>query len=333
MKLRILLIVFLSAFYQKANAQKLAYQWKEGAIYRFAATQTDEISSSGGGNVGGINIGGMMQSAMPTLKFTTKSTFVLKINSKTPNGGAKGTFYLENFNVTDDKKKVIASIVNLPKSSVEADFLVDDQGNFTFLETPFLVVREGGSFLVEAKVKEGGIAASAEVDGEKVSLMAEFNPKTGQLKAGYTVATISKPKPKTVEIKETDNTIDLIPTDFLDLLQLPQNTTVGEENKMSMMGMEVMQKVNSFSNQQASIKVNLKSSIDAQKIEKETKIEEDDKEMLAPQMGQTMVADFNYLFDNKVGMLNNIVGNMTTTQNMMGMEIKHIGTLEMKFVK
>jgi hypothetical protein len=102
---------------------------------------------------------------------------------------------------------------------------------------------------------------------------------------------------------------------------------------MSMMGMEVIQKVNSFTNQQASIKLNLKSSIDAQKIEKDTKLEEDDKEMLAPQMGQTMIADFNYLFDNKVGMLNNIAGNMTTKQNMMGVEIKHVGTLEMRSVK
>ncbi|MCU0437351.1 MAG: hypothetical protein MUC49_05505 [Raineya sp.] len=331
MKLRILLIACLFTFFQKANAQKLAYQWKEGAIYRFTATQTDEISSSG--SVSGMEMISMMQSTVPTMKFTTKSTFALKINSKTSNGGAKGTFYLENFNVTDDKKRVIATVSNLPKSSVEADFLVDDQGNFTFLETPFLVVREGGSILVEAKVKEGGIAASAEVDGEKLSVMAEFNPKTGQLKAGYTVTTINKPKPKTVEIKETDNTIDLIPTDFIDLLQLPQNTTVGEENKMSMMGMEVIQKVNSFTNQQASIKLNLKSSIDAQKIEKDTKLEEDDKEMLAPQMGQTMVADFNYLFDNKIGMLNNISGNITTIQKMMGMEIKHIGTLEMKPVK
>ena len=344
MNLKTLLFLFFVAFSQKINAQQLAYQWKEGTIYRFSATQTDDISTSGSmggmGAVGGMDMGAMMQGTMPAMKFTTKSVFTLKIITKMPNGGAKGTFYLESFNVVDNKKNIIASLNNLPKSSVEADFLVDDKGNFTFIEIPFLVVREGVTFLVETKVKEGGMAASAEINGEKITLMAEFNPKTGQLKAGYTLATIAKPKAKKVEMKETDNTIDLIPTDFIDLLQLPQTTTVGEETKMQMFGTDITEKITALNNDQATINLNFKSSLDAQKFEKDAKKmgggtddNDNDKDNPTPQMGQSTIADFNYQFDNKVGILKAILGNITTSQNMMGMEIKHVGTVNMVLLK
>lgn len=344
----LLFLVFL-VFAQKTTAQQLAYQWKEGTIYRFSATQTDDISTSGSmSGTGGMDMGAMMPSAaqgamlgaMPAMKFITKSVFALKITTKMPDGSAKGTFYLESFNVVDNKKNIIASLNKLPKSSVEADFLVDDKGNFTFTEIPFLVLREGVSFLVEAKVKKGEMAVSAEVEDEKLTLMAEFNPKTGQLKAGYTLATIAKPKAKKVEIKETDTTIDLIPTDFIDLLQLPQTTTIGEENKMEMFGTEVKEKITAFDNQQATINLNFKSAIDAQKFEKDAKKmgggtddNDDDKDNPTPQMGQSTIADFNYQFDNKVGMLKTIIGNITTNQNMMGMEIKHVGTVNMTLLK
>ncbi len=346
MNFKILLFLLFTVCTHYANAQQLAYQWKEGTIYRFSATQIDEITTSGsmGGMSGmpnmGVDMSTMMQGAIPAMKFTTKSVFALKIISKMPNGSAKGTFYLENFNVVDNKKNIIASLNNLPKSSVEADFLVDEKGNFTFIEIPFLVVREGVSFLVEAKVKPGEMAVSAEMNGEKITLMAEFNPKTGQLKAGYTLATIAKPKPKKVEMKETDTTIDLIPTDFLDLLQLPQTTTVGEENKMTMFGTEVNEKITAFNDQQATINLNFKSSIDAQKFEKDAKKaggdtddNDDDKDNPMPQMGQSTIADFNYQFDNKAGIIKTILGNITTNQNMMGMEIKHVGTVNMTLLK
>ena len=67
----LLFLVFL-VFAQKTTAQQLAYQWKEGTIYRFSATQTDDISTSGSmggmGAVGGMDMGAMMQGTMPAMK-------------------------------------------------------------------------------------------------------------------------------------------------------------------------------------------------------------------------------------------------------------------------
>jgi hypothetical protein len=56
----------------------------------------------------------------------------------------------------------------------------------------------------------------------QVTLYAEFNPKTGTLKGGYTAQTIAQPKTKPVTVKQDDETIDLLPTQFLDLMSLPK---------------------------------------------------------------------------------------------------------------
>jgi len=205
-------LLFVLALQLKAQ-NTLAYKWQANSTYTFKAIQNDRIKMGGGGMMGMMAIAGDME-------FKTESVFTLKIDQVMPNGSAKGSFYLLNFKSTDDKGNVIASISNLPKEAIEADFIVDKKGNFTFTEIPILLCREGSTLLVETKIEKGEMAASAEADGERVTLFAEFNPKNGSLKAGYNVATISKPKPKAITVKEDDETIDLLPTDFLDLLQL-----------------------------------------------------------------------------------------------------------------
>lgn len=54
-----------------------------------------------------------------------------------------------------------------------------------------------------------------------MEVYAEFDPKTGKMKAGYSVSTIAKPKKVTVKEDEQSDEIDIIPYDLLQFLILP----------------------------------------------------------------------------------------------------------------
>jgi hypothetical protein len=165
-------------------------------------------------------------------------------------------------------------MATLPASAIKADFTVNKKGDFTFTNLPMLIVREGGNLLVNSKVSKGGMATSttAQVGGEKVTLYAEFNPKTGTLKGGNTAQTIAQPKTKPVTVKQDDETIDLLPTQFLDLMGLPDGKiTAGQTFKTRMYDTEITQKVLSFTQNVAKINFDIKSALNAQKFEKDAK--------------------------------------------------------------
>lgn len=322
----------------------LSYKWKPGTVYKFKCLQNDHIKMGGGGMMGMMAMGGDM-------KFKTESIFALRIDQLLGNGGAMGSFYLIDFKVTDDKGNTMANLSNLPARSVEADFTVDKSGNFTFTEIPVLVCRESGNLLISTKVEKGEMAASAEADGERVSLFAEFNPKTGTLKAGYSVSTISKPKPKPVTIKEDDETIDLLPSQFLDLLVLPEGpVAAGMKLKTKMYDTEITEKVLSFNAGIAELNFDIKSSVDAEKFEKDAKKmagdEDEDKGEMnmdmgdmggmgmpgmggngTPQIKQELEGNINLSFDNTKGMMRRMDGTINNHMNMMGMEVNTTSTV------
>jgi hypothetical protein len=325
-------------------SQGLSYHWKPGMIQKFRAVQNDKINM-GGGMMGMVAMAGDME-------FRTETDFALRIDQVLPNGSAKGSFYVTNFSVKDTKGNQLASLRNLPKSAIEADFTVDRKGNFTFTEIPILLSRDNTTLLVSSKIEKGEMAASAEADGEKVTLFAEFNPKTGALKAGYNVATVGKPKSKAVVVKEDDETIDLLPTDFLDLLVLPEGMVAeGQVMKTKMYDTEITEKVEDFTNDVATLKYLINSSLDARKFEKDAKKmagDEDDTDeakddgdgdMAAmgfggagggtPQMGQEMTGDIKLIFDNGQGMIREMSGVINTKMNMMGMEMSTKSTVKM----
>jgi len=116
--------------------------------------------------------GGMMATA-GDMEFKTESGFVLKIDQVMPKGSANGSFYLLNFKATDKKGNVLASMANLPKEAIEADFQVGKKGNFTFTEIPILLCKQENTLLVETKVEKGEMAVSAKADGEKYTKTPE----------------------------------------------------------------------------------------------------------------------------------------------------------------
>ena len=318
----------------------LSYKWQANATYKFKAIQNDKIKMGGGGMMGMMAMAGDME-------FKTESVFALKIDQVLANGSATGSFYLLNFKATDNKGNVLASMANLPKEAIEADFLVDKKGNFTFTKIPILLCREGTTMLVETKVEKGEMAVSAEADGERVTLFAEFNPKTGSLKAGNTTAAIAKPKPKPITVKEDDETLDLVPTKFLDLLQLPEGpVAAGKVVKVKMYDTEIVEKIVDFTNNVATIHYDIKSLLNAKKFEKDAKKmagDNDDEEKEGansemnmgieemgmpgmdnggtPDMGQEVSGDITLTFDNKKGMFNKMSGDIVSKSNMMGMEV------------
>jgi hypothetical protein len=346
-KIIFLFLTLLLVYENQLSAQNsLGYKWKAGTVYKFKSTQNDHIKMGGGGMMGMMAMAGDMQ-------FKTESTFALKIDQLLGGGSASGSFYLIDFKVSDDKGNVMATLASLPTKAIEADFTVDKKGNFTFTEIPVLVCRESGNLLVSTKVEKGEMAASAEADGERVTLFAEFNPKTGTLKAGYSTATIAKPKPKPVTIKEDDETIDLLPSDFLDLLVLPEGpVAAGQNMKTRMYDTEITQKVLSFTGGIAEMNFDIKSALDSRKFEKDAKKmagdeEEKGEEMKmdmdmggmgmpgiegdgqTPQFNQEMDGDINLSFDNNKGMIRKMEGTINTKMNMMGMEMTQKSTVFM----
>ena len=342
MKTKTLLLLFLLIGGMTAAQTGLRYKWKAGSTQKFQTTQTDVIKM-GGGMMGMVAMEGNMV-------FKTESLFSLRIDKVMPNGSATGSFFLNQFKVTDQKGNVLASLKDLPQKAVEADFTVDAKGNFTFTEIPILIQREGGNLLVTHKIEKGEMAVSAEADGEKVTLFAEFNPKTGSLKAGYNVATIAKPKPKQVVVSKEDETIDLLPTEFLDLLALPEGpVAAGQSFKTKMYTTEITETVEDFTANIARIRFDIASSLDAQKFEKDAKKmagdeeegHDDDMGMEndlppgmgggngTPQMSQEVTGTMNLRFDNGLGMMKELSGNITSKMNMMGMETESKSTLKM----
>jgi hypothetical protein len=201
-----LLTVFTLSTY--SFAAELNYKWKANSAYTYGATITDNISTS----MMGMNV---------QEKYLTTVDFVLAISSVDVEGTATGTLYLVNFNVKDSKGLTVASLLNLPKNAVKSEVKVDKKGNFTFLKKLQLITTPTSNALVYANVSENGVSAGAEVDGEKVEVYAEFDPKTGKMKAGYSATTISKPKKVDVKEDEQSDEIDIIPYDLLQFLILP----------------------------------------------------------------------------------------------------------------
>jgi hypothetical protein len=340
----IFFVLMLSSIAFHSHSQsELRYQWKPNTSFKFKAVQTDQI------NMGGSGMMGMMAMTATNMQFKTESMFTLKINKVMADGSASGTFFLNNFKVTDNQGNTLANISNLPANGIRSEFIVTAKGNFTFFTLPILLSREGGtSMLVSTKIEKGEFAATAEADGEKVTLFAEFNPKTGALKAGYSAQTISKPKPKPVTVKEEDETIDLIPSEFLDLLELPEGPlSAGSSFRTRMYDTEITQKVLSLNQNIAKINFDVKSAISAQKFEQdakemagenETEEMSDDNVSLpgmgegTPNIAQEVSGNFTLDFDNNKGMMNAVNGNINSNMNMMGMEIKSKSNLKLTLI-
>lgn len=327
-----------------ATAQEitLKYKWKPNALYKFKSVQKDEVKmegSPGAGMPGMPDMGGMggMMAISGNTVYNTNSAFTLKINSVNPDGSAAGMFYIESFRVTDGSGKAMAGLAGIPRAALKAPFIVDEQGNFTFTELPVLIVGENRTVLTVVQV-DGSECASGEDagDGESVKVYAEFT-KTGGLKAGYTVTSISKPKAKAIAIGEEDEVIDLIPTDFLDFLAVPDGPVQeGQAQEMKGGGQETIFKIASLKGNNAVLTTHIGAKVNAQEMKDagdkamgdEATAEDADADAI-PRIVQESIGDITVNFDRAAGMFKSLSGKVSNSQDMMGMQIFHKGSFSM----
>jgi hypothetical protein len=224
MKNSVLLLTSFLLILSSSFAAELNYKWKANSFYAFNSVVTDNITTS----VMGMNV---------SEKYTTTVDFVLFIQSVDANGLATGRLYLTNFSVKDSKGLAVASLVNVPKDAVKSDITVDKKGNFTFAKKVTLVTTPTSNVLVYANATENSTSAGIQTEGEKVDAYAEFDPKTGKLKAGYTVQTIKTTKKVSVTENEQSDELDVFPYDFLQLLVMPEGEVAVNNHYNSKAGM------------------------------------------------------------------------------------------------
>ncbi len=233
-KILLLSIFILTAFCVKAT--ELNYQWKSGAAYHFKAKVLDDVSTS------------MMGMEMKE-QFTTTTDFVLHIQNVDANGTANAILYLVSFNVVDSKGNLFASLSDIPKKAIKSDVSVDKKGNFTFLKKIYMVTTASSNVLVYGKADGNSVSAGGQAGNLKVDAYAEFDPKTGKIKAGYNVQEIENTTSVTVKLSEDTDMIDVLPYDFLELLALPEGNVALNDEVTATAGMYKMTvKVNELAN-------------------------------------------------------------------------------------
>lgn len=233
---------------------KLVYKWKAESVYRFQANVTDDISTS-------IDMMGIKSTENDIYK--TECLFALKVNSVQPNGTAEGILYVENYKVTNKAGQVVASLAGVPKEALKSAVEVDKKGNFRFIQYIYIAVQETGNLLLSAKVSPTSASATAtSPDGQQITHYAEFDPKTGTLKAGYTVQNVGTPKTKKVAVKEDAPKLNVIPYDFIELLLLPEGDFVaGQTFNMKSPGYDMTVKAESLIANIATIGCTFKSDV------------------------------------------------------------------------
>jgi hypothetical protein len=246
-------------------------------------------------------------------------------------------------------------MANIPKDAIRSDITVDKRGNFTFPKKVTLVTTATSNVLVYAKVEGNNIQAGGEIDGEKVDAYAEFDPKTGKLKAGYTVASMKTTKKVTVQENEESDEIDVFPYDFLSMLVMPEgNVATNDKYKVrsGLYTVDILAK--SVANNLATIEQKITTDKNADMFEGSAEgqshegsfdigtfggtdgMELTDEDQAAIGMGNsmspTMDGTMTTNFDYGTGMFINVTGTLNTTLENMGakMTVKSVLTMKKK---
>jgi hypothetical protein len=198
-------------------ADELNYNWKAGDALNYSATVTDNINMS------------MMGMNMKD-KYTTTVDFVLLVNSVDENGTASGKLYLMTFNVKNSKGISVATLANLPKNAIESDVTVDKKGKFTFAnKLCFITTPTTNVLAIETTQNSNSVGMNASGGAHSVNAYAEFDPKTGKLKAGYVPQKIKSTRKINIKENQESDKVFAIPYDFLQALTMPDgDVTVGD---------------------------------------------------------------------------------------------------------
>ncbi|HLP11609.1 MAG TPA: hypothetical protein VK177_06710 [Flavobacteriales bacterium] len=325
-----------------AGAVELNYNWLPGAVYNFSTTQIDDVNTT------------MMGMTLKD-KFTTTTEFALHILNVQPNGNANGLLYLIDYKVTDSKNTILASINDIPADAVRSDVSVDKKGKFTFAKKLTFITTASGNVLAYAKVEGNGIALGGQAGDMQVDAYAEFDPRTGKLKANYKVNELKNTRKVSVKVNEETDQLDVLPYDYLELLALPDGG-IRQGDKTSMRSgiyttdISAVQIANGNAMLNYTMKTdkskdmmsgdakatdpngNVQMDMNTNPFDMGSVMDEQDKDAMnmmkdmSPEITCDMTSDFSYA----AGMFNQVSGVMTTSMNAMGMKLTVVSTMNMK---
>jgi hypothetical protein len=209
---------------------------------------------------------------------------------------------------------------------------------------------------------ENSVSASGQAGNTKVEVYAEFDPKTGSLKAGYSVSEVAQTKTKTVKVTQDTPEIDILPYAFLELMALPEGrVSQGDELNAQVGQMKTTIKATSVSNGVAVLNISMatdksasvtKSSMSGKSGDDMGMDMDFDMDMdmdgfdddfgggMAPeekammqgsmQAMPDMTADITSRFNYERGMFVHLGGTVNTAMDTMGMKVESKSVLEMK---
>lgn len=323
------------------GAVDMNYIWTAGTSHTFSTVQTDDVSTS------------MMGMTMKD-QFKTTSEFVLYISSVLPNGEANGTLYLIDYKVTDSRGAVLASINDLPKKAIQSEVKVDKKGKFTFVKKLMLITTVQGNVLAYAKADGTSLSVGGQAGDVQVDAYAEFDPKTGNLKAGYKTTEIKATHKVSVKVNEETDMIDVLPYDYLEMLELPEGA-VAQGDKASMRAGLYSIDMTAASLANGTAKLNYKISTDKNQnmttgnanatdgdgnvmfdmnteglgdveMDAEDKNAMNMMSAMSPSMSGDITSDFSYA----LGMFQQVSGTLKTSMDAMGMKMDVVTNMTMK---
>lgn len=193
-----------------ADAAELRYAFKKGKTYTFDATSDDTIS---------LDAMGIKQDT----RFVTDTSFAIRVRKVSRDGTAQADIVVTRFSVKDDKGRKLASLKDLPKNALSNRVEIDAKGHFVFKQLVYLILDDKhGYFLVSLDAEDRYGASATTSDGkQQLNVYARFDPKTGRVSAGYGDKTLRKPRRVSAQVEADAPKLDILPTQFLELLALP----------------------------------------------------------------------------------------------------------------
>ncbi|MCO4763352.1 MAG: hypothetical protein KC502_17680 [Myxococcales bacterium] len=243
----ILVIAGLCAAASPAFAAELVWSWKKGSTHRYRAQSKQTMR---------MNAGGMKINA----KANIDATYAIVVGNVSPDGTAHAQLVIEKFTVKDGRGRLIAGLSSLPPKALSNAVDIDRKGRFVFKDIFYLMVYDSGeSLLVSGKVGPNGGSASASAGGQKVTVWAKFNPKTGKLSSGYSVKTMARKK-RTVSIRTGGRRVDVVPKQFMEMLRLPDGAVnQGDEVKARIADWQFNTKITKVTKKTASYAVTIRT--------------------------------------------------------------------------
>jgi len=306
-----------------------------------------------------MNMMGINQEIKST--YLTETIVKLEIVKVGLNGTAEGFLYVESFSVKNAQGQTMAGLASIPAKALKSEVTVDKKGNFTFLKTVYVLVQEKGNTLVSAKASatETSATGTATLGTTEVTVYAEFDSKTGNLKGGYTEKSVAAPLTKKIEIKAEDSKIDIIPYDVLDLLALPEGETEQGDEATTTAGYYSI-KIKTLEVTPSSVKLenlistNKAGSAATQKVNSKGnggsmdmdvsgfgEVTEMDEQMNAPignsgtsasDMMPVTSGKINVTFNTAKGIFDTLNGTMEVSQDMMGVQLVTKSTIKLVLI-